>query len=167
MTSVPIAQVRARLEERAAQLGLDPPDAALLADHLLDAELCGASSPRRRTDALDAPAGAPGRRPGALIERGDGIARYDGAGTLGYISLARALDAELAEPPRGARLVTISHCFPTGRLGYFAERAARSRRRLPADRHLHSADRAPRRRPADGRHEPASAWACPATPTRR
>src|SRR4029077_15042344 len=61
-----------------------------------------------------------------LLERGDGVARYDGEGTLGYISLAHALDAELAEPLHGARLVTISHCFPTGRLGYFAERAARS-----------------------------------------
>ena len=126
MANVPIPQARACAERRAGQLGLDSADAALLADHVLDAELCGASSHgiermrwlHRR-----------GRRSDArvrLVERGEGVARYDGHGTLGYISLAHALDAELAQPLHGARLVTISHCFPTGRLGYFAERAARS-----------------------------------------
>ena len=126
MSSVPIAEVRSRLEERAAQLGLDAPDAALLADQLLDAELCGASSHGVERMRWMHQRGRRGGGQVRLIERGDGIARYDGAGTLGFISLARALDAELAEPVTGARLVTISHCFPTGRLGYFAERAARS-----------------------------------------
>ena len=126
MVNVPIPQARGRLEERAAQLGLDGPDAALLADHLLDAELCGASSHGVERLRWLHRRGRRGDAHVRLIERGDGIARYDGEGTLGYISLAHALDAELAGPLRGARLVTVSHCFPTGRLGYFAERAARS-----------------------------------------
>src|SRR6476661_292907 len=59
-----------------------------------------------------------------LRERSDGLARYDGDGTLGYLALAEALDAELADPPSGARLVVVSECFPTGRLGYYAELGA-------------------------------------------
>jgi LDH2 family malate/lactate/ureidoglycolate dehydrogenase len=126
VADVPIPQVRSRLEERAAQLGLDAGDAALLADHLLDAELCGASSHGIERMRWMHQRGRRGAGQVRLIERGEGVARYDGEGTLGYISLGRALEAELAEPVRGARLVTVSHCFPTGRLGYFAERAARS-----------------------------------------
>ena len=61
-----------------------------------------------------------------LVERAEGIARYDAAGALGYLALAGALDAELERPPEGARLVVVGGCFPTGRLGWFAERAARS-----------------------------------------
>ena len=55
----------------------------------------------------------------------EGLARYDAGGSLGYTALAAALDAELADPPAGARLVVVADCFPTGRLGYFAERVAR------------------------------------------
>jgi LDH2 family malate/lactate/ureidoglycolate dehydrogenase len=126
VANVPIPQARARAEQRAAELGLDAADAALLADHLLDAELCGASSHGIERMRWLHKRGRRGDARVRLLERGEGVARYDGYGTLGYISLAHALDAELAEPLHGARLVTISHCFPTGRLGYFAERAARS-----------------------------------------
>ena len=125
MATVPIDQLREALEARGRELGFDDARAARLADHFLDAELRGArghGAERMRwlhsREATRADA-----RP-KLTERREGLARYDATGTIGYLALAEALDAELADPPDGARLVVVSDCFPTGRLGYYAEAAA-------------------------------------------
>jgi LDH2 family malate/lactate/ureidoglycolate dehydrogenase len=50
--------------------------------------------------------------------------RWDGEGTLGYLTLDRIVEAQLAEPPDRARLVVAARCFPTGFLGYWARRLA-------------------------------------------
>src|SRR5689334_24379828 len=102
---VAIDDLRAALAARAGALGFDAAAAALLADHLLDAELRGAATHgagRMRWIAAFAdlrPEAAP-----VLVSRDEGIARYDGAGALGYLALAGAIDRELADPPEGARL---------------------------------------------------------------
>ncbi len=125
MATVPIDQLRDALEARGRELGFDDARAARLADHFLDAEMRGArghGAERMRwlhaREATHADA-----RP-ELTDRREGLARYHAAGTIGYLALAEALDAELADPPDGARLVVVSDCFPTGRLGYYAEAAA-------------------------------------------
>jgi LDH2 family malate/lactate/ureidoglycolate dehydrogenase len=53
-----------------------------------------------------------------------GYERWDGNGAVGYVTLARVVEAQLAEPPERARLVVVSHCFPTGFLGYWVRRIA-------------------------------------------
>ncbi len=124
---VAVDTVRAALERLAGSLGFDQPAAALLADHFLDAELRGAAT--HGVGRMRWLAGFADLRPSAapvLVERAEGIARYDAAGALGYLALAGALDAELERPPEGARLIVVGGCFPTGRLGWYAERAARS-----------------------------------------
>ena len=125
MSRVDIDQLRAVLERRAAGLGFDRGRAALLADHFLDAEMRGASghgAERMRWlhgfEALQ-----PDARP-QLTERHEGLSRWHANGALGYPALAEVLESELSRPPRGARLVVVSDCFPTGRLGYFAELGA-------------------------------------------
>jgi uncharacterized oxidoreductase len=60
-----------------------------------------------------------------LVERSEGLARWDGGGAVGYVALAEALDREAENAPVGARLVVVRRCFPTGRLGWFGERVAR------------------------------------------
>jgi LDH2 family malate/lactate/ureidoglycolate dehydrogenase len=65
----------------------------------------------------------PDARP-RLVERHEGLSRWHANGALGYPALAEVLAAELSQPPAGARLVVVSDCFPTGRLGYFAELGA-------------------------------------------
>jgi hydroxycarboxylate dehydrogenase B len=122
---VAISRVREALEDRARRLGFGPAHAALLADHFLDAELRGARAHglERMRWIASFPRLDPAAQP-RLLGRAEGLARYDAAGSLGYVALAEALDCELADPPAGARVVVVSHCFPTGRLGYFAERAA-------------------------------------------
>jgi LDH2 family malate/lactate/ureidoglycolate dehydrogenase len=125
MPEVPIPELEAVMLARARAMGFPGGHAALLVDHFLDAELRGATG--HGVERLRWVAGLPGLDPaagGRLVERADGLARYDGGGALGYLALAGALEAELADPPAGARLVVVRRCFPTGRLGYFAERAA-------------------------------------------
>jgi LDH2 family malate/lactate/ureidoglycolate dehydrogenase len=53
-----------------------------------------------------------------------GYEHWDGNGAVGYVTLARIVEAQLAEPPERARLVVASHCFPTGFLGYWVRRIA-------------------------------------------
>jgi len=120
MAQVPIDEARQALHARAAALGFADARAARLADHFLDAELRGASG--HGVERMRWLHGLGGLRPDATaveIDRREGYVRYDGAGALGYLALAEVLERELADPPAGARLVVVSDCFPTGRLGYF------------------------------------------------
>jgi hydroxycarboxylate dehydrogenase B len=122
VTRVAVEELRSALIARARALGFADDRAARLAAHYLDAELRGARG--HGAERMRWLYGFDDVRPDAsprLLERREGLARYDGDGTLGYIALAEALDAELAEPPDGARLVVVGDCFPTGRLGWFAE----------------------------------------------
>jgi LDH2 family malate/lactate/ureidoglycolate dehydrogenase len=50
--------------------------------------------------------------------------RWEGNGALGYVTLSRIVDSQLAEPPERARLVIASRCFPTGFLGYWVRKLA-------------------------------------------
>lgn len=122
MTRVAIDQLRQALSSRALELGFDKMRATGLADHFVDAEMRGATG--HGAERMRWLHGFEDIRPAAsprLIERREGLARYDSGGLLGYLAFAEALDAELAEPPDGARLVVVGDCFPTGRLGWFAE----------------------------------------------
>jgi LDH2 family malate/lactate/ureidoglycolate dehydrogenase len=53
-----------------------------------------------------------------------GYEHWEGSGALGYVTLSRIVDSQLAEPPERARLVAASHCFPTGFLGYWVRKLA-------------------------------------------
>jgi LDH2 family malate/lactate/ureidoglycolate dehydrogenase len=126
MTDVPIDSLREALHARAAALGFPDAAADLITDHFLDAELRGA--PTHGAERMRWLSGFRDLEPTAhprLIERSEGLARWDGNGAVGYVALAEALDHEAAEAPDGARLVVVGRCFPTGRLGWFAERVAR------------------------------------------
>jgi len=127
VATVAIDRLRAALERRGRELGYDQARAGRLADHFLDAELRGArghgAEHMRWLHGLAPP--DPDAR-AALVDRQEGLARYDGAGALGYLALAEALDAELTDPPAGSRLVVVGDCFPTGRLGHYAELGARA-----------------------------------------
>ncbi|MEP6640365.1 MAG: Ldh family oxidoreductase [Gaiellales bacterium] len=126
MAEVSIATLHEALLARAAALGFEPGPAAVVCGHFLDAELRGAAThgaERMRWLAgfSHADANVRPRESG----RSEGLARWDGAGVVGYVALAEALDREADAAPSGARLVVVEHCFPTGRLGWFAERVAR------------------------------------------
>jgi LDH2 family malate/lactate/ureidoglycolate dehydrogenase len=68
----------------------------------------------------------PSAQPRLAAEK-PGFERWDGNGALGYLTLAAICRHLIEDPPRPAKVVVASHCFPTGALGYWvrmlAERA--------------------------------------------
>lgn len=101
-------------------LGLAEEDARTLAEHFADAELRGkpghgfARIAWLETQQLD-PRATPRR-----VVAEPGFERWDGAGALGYLTLAAIVRATLASPPARARLVVAERCFPSGALGSWA-----------------------------------------------
>jgi LDH2 family malate/lactate/ureidoglycolate dehydrogenase len=110
---------------RLAALGFAADDVETLFDHFDDAERRGklghGHSRIEWLATLDElqPLAEPARTVAT-----DGFERWDGNGALGYLTLAAAVRAQLADPPERARVVVLSHCFPTGSLGWYVRRLA-------------------------------------------
>ncbi|MGH2932672.1 MAG: Ldh family oxidoreductase [Gaiellaceae bacterium] len=113
------------MKARLARLGFPPEDAAVLADHFLDAEARGKRGHGlTRVGWLESlPDLNPGARPRRTAAE-PGFERWDGDGALGYLTLAAICDAQLADPPERARIVVGANCFPTGMLGYWVRKLA-------------------------------------------
>ncbi|TMK79312.1 MAG: Ldh family oxidoreductase [Actinobacteria bacterium] len=111
--------------KRLRGLGFDEADAAVLANHFLDAEDRGRTGHGlARVDWL---ATLRDLNPTARAERvlaEPGFERWEGRGALGYLTLAAICSAQLAHPPEYARLVVAEDCFPTGMLGHWVRRLA-------------------------------------------
>jgi (2R)-3-sulfolactate dehydrogenase (NADP+) len=113
------------VEPRLRALGFSDDDARTLADHFIMAETRGkAGHGFSRVEWLGTltdlePAARPRRE---LAE--PGFERWDGAGAVGYLTLAAICDAQLADPPSHARVVVARRTFPTGMLGYWVRKLA-------------------------------------------
>jgi (2R)-3-sulfolactate dehydrogenase (NADP+) len=110
---------------RLAALGFAPEDVDTLAAHFLDAEARGSTGHGlSRIEWLETWAELPvDARPERLIAE-PGYELWDGNDGLGYLTLAAAVDAQLADPPGHARLVVCTRTFPTGALGYWVRKLA-------------------------------------------
>jgi LDH2 family malate/lactate/ureidoglycolate dehydrogenase len=97
----------------------------MLADHFLDADARGRSGHgvSRIEWLATLPDLEPTARPVRVLAEA-GFERWEGRGALGYITLARIVDAQLADPPDRARVIVAADCFPTGVLGYWVRRLA-------------------------------------------
>jgi LDH2 family malate/lactate/ureidoglycolate dehydrogenase len=112
-------------EERIAALGFSEADTAILTEHFRDAEVRGKlGHGLSRIDWLETLADLqPDAHPKRLLAE-PGYERWDGAGALGYLTLAGICHAQLADPPEHARVIVASDCFPTGVLGWYVRRLA-------------------------------------------
>jgi (2R)-3-sulfolactate dehydrogenase (NADP+) len=112
-------------EQRIAALGFSEADTKTLAEHFRDAEARGKlGHGLSRIDWLETLADLqPGAQPKRLLAE-PGYERWDGAGALGYLTLAGICNAQLADPPEHARVIVASNCFPTGVLGWYVRRLA-------------------------------------------
>jgi LDH2 family malate/lactate/ureidoglycolate dehydrogenase len=113
------------VRDRLAALGFREEDVDVLARHFEDAEARGKRGHGlARVDWLASlPDLDPDARPERLVAE-EGFERWDGGGALGYLTLAAICEAQLAAPPRYARIVVASNCFPTGMLGHWVRKLA-------------------------------------------
>jgi (2R)-3-sulfolactate dehydrogenase (NADP+) len=112
-------------EERIAALGFSPADTRTLAEHFRDAEARGKlGHGLARIDWLETLADLQPNAHPKRLHAEPGYERWDGAGALGYLTLAGICDAQLADPPVHARVIVASNCFPTGVLGWYGRRLA-------------------------------------------
>ncbi len=65
----------------------------------------------------------PSAEPRIAVAEG-GYERWEGRGTLGYLVLAKIVEAQLADPPDRARVIVAADTFPTGMLGYWVRKLA-------------------------------------------
>ena len=135
------------IHDRLTGLGFDEPEARILTDHFLDAEARGKRGHGlSRVEWLSTlPDLDPSARPKRLVHERT-YERWDGNGSLGYLTLAAIVEAQLAEPPAEARLVVAQRCFPTG-----VSWIARWSRGPSASSHSRSATRARAARSRFGR----------------
>lgn len=110
---------------RLAALGFAPAEVEVLAEHFLAAEATGRSGHGLARiewlegwDEIDVAA-----KPQRIVAD-EGYERWDGGSALGYLTLAAAVAAQLANPPERARLVVCGRTFPTGMLGHWVRSLA-------------------------------------------
>jgi LDH2 family malate/lactate/ureidoglycolate dehydrogenase len=113
------------VRQRLAALGFRAEDVEVLARHFEDAEARGKHGHGlSRVEWLGSlPDLDPHARPERIAAK-DGFERWDGRGALGYLTLAAICDAQLAHPPKTARIIVASNCFPTGMLGHWVRMLA-------------------------------------------
>jgi LDH2 family malate/lactate/ureidoglycolate dehydrogenase len=113
------------VRQRLAALGFRAEDVEVLARHFEDAEARGKRGHGlSRVEWLGSlPDLDPHARPERIAAE-DGFERWDGRGALGYLTLAAICDAQLADPPRHARIIVASNCFPTGMIGHWVRQLA-------------------------------------------
>jgi LDH2 family malate/lactate/ureidoglycolate dehydrogenase len=109
---------------RIRALGFDEADAQTLADHFLAAEAKGkAGHGLSRVTWLETLELDPAATPRLEVDE-PGFQRWDGNGSLGYLTLAALVEAQLVDPPAHARVVVTRRTFPTGMLGYWVGKLA-------------------------------------------
>ena len=110
---------------RLRALGFTERDARTLFEHFDDAEERGkAGHGHSRIEWLETLDDVNPRAQPRRVLAEAGFERWDGAGALGYLTLAAIVEAQLADPPPHARIVVASRCFPTGMLGHYVRRLA-------------------------------------------
>jgi LDH2 family malate/lactate/ureidoglycolate dehydrogenase len=111
--------------QRLAALGFSPADASVVAAHFLDAENTGRSGHGlQRLEWLEGWSNLdPTARPLRVLSE-PGYERWNGNGTLGYLTLNAIVEAQLGDPPARARVVVAGRTFPTGMLGHWVRRLA-------------------------------------------
>jgi LDH2 family malate/lactate/ureidoglycolate dehydrogenase len=108
---------------RLEALGFDAGNVLTLWEHFDDAELRGKlGHGHSRIPWLEQLDGHDPKAEPTLVVDDAGFQRWNANGAIGYLVLARAITAQIADPPAHARLVVCERTFPTGMLGHHIRR---------------------------------------------
>jgi LDH2 family malate/lactate/ureidoglycolate dehydrogenase len=108
---------------RLEALGFDAGNVLTLWEHFDDAELRGKlGHGHSRIPWLEQLDGHDPKAEPTLVADDAGFQRWNANGAIGYLVLAHAVTAQIADPPAHARLVVCERTFPTGMLGHHIRR---------------------------------------------
>ncbi len=122
-------EARALAQAALGRLGFDPEEAGIVADHLVDAALCGyeySGLPKLLNLAESERMHEP-RRAIETLHETPVSARLDGGNTNGMLAMVRATDVAIAKASgHGFGIVGINNIWMSGRSAYYVERIARA-----------------------------------------
>jgi LDH2 family malate/lactate/ureidoglycolate dehydrogenase len=124
-----VAEARALGEAAMRGAGFDHDDAHILADHVLDAALCGYeySGLPKLLNVVDHPEFQLPRRPVSVVRETGATALLDGGNTTGMVAAYRAAEATiLRAQASGLAIVCLGNTWMTGRSAYYCEMIART-----------------------------------------
>jgi LDH2 family malate/lactate/ureidoglycolate dehydrogenase len=108
---------------RLEALGFDAGNVLTLWEHFDDAERRGKlGHGHSRIPWLEQLEGHDPKAEPTLVVDDAGFQRWNANGAIGYLVLAHAITAQIADPPAHARLVVCERTFPTGMLGHHVRR---------------------------------------------
>ena len=124
-----VTEARALGEAAMRGAGYDEDDARILADHVLDAALCGYeySGLPKLLNVVEYPDFRLPRRPVAVVRQTGATAMLDGGNTTGMVAAYRAAEATIARAEaNGLAIVCLANTWMTGRSAYYCEMIARA-----------------------------------------
>ncbi|HEV8679001.1 MAG TPA: Ldh family oxidoreductase [Stellaceae bacterium] len=124
-----VPEARALGERALAGIGYDAEEARIVADHVIDAALCGyeysglakiLNIPEHRRFALP-------RRPMRVLRETEVSALYDGGNNVGMVAMYHAANATIAKAAaHGIAIVGVTDSWMSGRSAYFVEMIAKA-----------------------------------------
>jgi LDH2 family malate/lactate/ureidoglycolate dehydrogenase len=124
-----VAQARGLSERAMRGIGYEPEEARILADHVIDAALCGyeySGLPKLLNVAEHPRFKAPRSAPRVVRETGVAVL-FDGGNQNGMIGMYHATRAAIDRArPHGLAMVGVSNIWMSGRSAYYVEMAARA-----------------------------------------
>ena len=118
------------LGERALRgIGYDDEEARIIADHVIDAALCGYeySGLAKILNIPEHPRFAQPRRPITIVHETEVSALYDGGNNNGMVAMYHAANAAIAKAAaHGISVIGVSDSWMSGRSAYFVEMIARA-----------------------------------------
>jgi LDH2 family malate/lactate/ureidoglycolate dehydrogenase len=124
-----LAAARALSERAMRGVGYEPDDARILADHVLDAALCGYeySGLPKLLNVVEHPRFKAGHGPMRVVRETTVSVRLDGGNQNGMVGMYHATRAAIERAkPHGLALVGVSNIWMSGRSAYYVEMAARA-----------------------------------------
>jgi LDH2 family malate/lactate/ureidoglycolate dehydrogenase len=124
-----VAEARALSERSMRGIGYEPEEARILADHVIDAALCGYeySGLPKLLNVADHPRPKAGRRPMSVLKETSVSVLFDGGNQNGMLGMYYATHAVIERAnAHGFALVGVNNIWMSGRSAYYVEMVARA-----------------------------------------
>ena len=124
-----VADARALAESALRGIGYDSDEARIIADHVIDAALCGYeySGLAKILNVADSEHFRLPRRPMTVLRETDVSIAFDGGNNVGMLSLFHAAEATIKKAAaHGIALVSVNDAWMSGRSAYYVEMIARA-----------------------------------------